>query len=74
MYVCVILFFYMCVYFFFLPACADSSGGGLPFEVWCRFYHPNIRDQLMARVCKNPEISLGDWLDELDNLKKQGIP
>ncbi|KAK7503764.1 hypothetical protein BaRGS_00004887, partial [Batillaria attramentaria] len=34
-----------------LTACANSSGGGggLPFEVWCRFYHPNVRDQVIAR-------------------------
>lgn len=36
----------------YLSACANSSGGsgGLPFEVWCRFYHPNVRDQVIARV------------------------
>ncbi|KAK7097644.1 C2 domain-containing protein 3-like [Littorina saxatilis] len=35
-----------------LTACANSSGGsgGLPFEVWTRFYHPNVRDQVIART------------------------
>uniref|UniRef100_F7AQD6 C2 domain-containing protein n=1 Tax=Ciona intestinalis TaxID=7719 RepID=F7AQD6_CIOIN len=23
-------------------------GGGIPFEVWSRFYYPNVRDQLLA--------------------------
>nr|KAI8756892.1 C2 domain-containing protein 3-like [Biomphalaria glabrata] len=34
-----------------LTACANSGGGvtGLPFEVWCRYYHPNVRDQLIAK-------------------------
>ncbi|KAF3847532.1 hypothetical protein F7725_020560 [Dissostichus mawsoni] len=26
-----------------------SSGGGVQFEVWCRYYYPNVRDQLVAR-------------------------
>ena len=26
-----------------------SYGSAVPFELWCRFYHPNTRDQLMAR-------------------------
>ncbi|XP_077467505.1 C2 domain-containing protein 3 isoform X1 [Stigmatopora argus] len=25
-----------------------SSGGGVNFEVWCRYYYPNVRDQLLA--------------------------
>ncbi|NXU95480.1 C2CD3 protein, partial [Xiphorhynchus elegans] len=25
------------------------SGGGIPFEVWCRYYYPNVRDQLVAK-------------------------
>ncbi|XP_054901560.1 C2 domain-containing protein 3 isoform X2 [Poeciliopsis prolifica] len=25
-----------------------SSGGGIQFEVWCRYYYPNVRDQLVA--------------------------
>ncbi|ESO89518.1 hypothetical protein LOTGIDRAFT_165110 [Lottia gigantea] len=35
-----------------LTACANSSGGsgGLPFEVWCRYYHPNVRDQVIAKA------------------------
>ncbi|GFN84972.1 C2 domain-containing protein 3 [Plakobranchus ocellatus] len=34
-----------------LAACAKSSGSvsGLSFEVWCRYYQPNIRDQLIAK-------------------------
>ncbi|GFS11303.1 C2 domain-containing protein 3-like, partial [Elysia marginata] len=34
-----------------LTACAKSSGSvsGLSFEVWCRYYQPNIRDQLIAK-------------------------
>ncbi|KAK3100781.1 hypothetical protein FSP39_025242 [Pinctada imbricata] len=26
-----------------------GGGGGIPFEVWCRFYHPNVRDQCIAK-------------------------
>ncbi|KAK2912866.1 C2 domain-containing protein 3 isoform X2 [Channa argus] len=26
-----------------------SSGGGIQFEVWCRYYYPNVRDQLVAK-------------------------
>ncbi|XP_028855569.1 C2 domain-containing protein 3 isoform X2 [Denticeps clupeoides] len=26
-----------------------SGGGGVRFEVWCRFYYPNVRDQLVAK-------------------------
>uniref|UniRef100_A0A3B4ZJX8 C2 domain containing 3 centriole elongation regulator n=1 Tax=Stegastes partitus TaxID=144197 RepID=A0A3B4ZJX8_9TELE len=26
-----------------------SGGGGVQFEVWCRYYYPNVRDQLVAR-------------------------
>lgn len=26
------------------------AAGGIPFELWRRFYYPNIRDQLIARV------------------------
>ncbi|XP_029374005.1 C2 domain-containing protein 3 isoform X3 [Echeneis naucrates] len=26
-----------------------NSGGGVKFEVWCRYYYPNVRDQLVAR-------------------------
>ncbi|XP_028276134.1 C2 domain-containing protein 3 isoform X2 [Parambassis ranga] len=26
-----------------------SSGGGVQFDVWCRYYYPNVRDQLVAR-------------------------
>ncbi|XP_061733330.1 C2 domain-containing protein 3-like isoform X2 [Nerophis ophidion] len=26
-----------------------SSGGGVHFEVWCRYYYPNVRDQLVAK-------------------------
>uniref|UniRef100_A0A8D2ZTY0 C2 domain containing 3 centriole elongation regulator n=1 Tax=Scophthalmus maximus TaxID=52904 RepID=A0A8D2ZTY0_SCOMX len=25
------------------------SGGGVQFEVWCRYYYPNVRDQLVAK-------------------------
>uniref|UniRef100_A0A8C1Z2X9 C2 domain containing 3 centriole elongation regulator n=1 Tax=Cyprinus carpio TaxID=7962 RepID=A0A8C1Z2X9_CYPCA len=25
------------------------NGGGVQFEVWCRYYYPNVRDQLVAR-------------------------
>nr|XP_001337534.5 C2 domain-containing protein 3 [Danio rerio] len=25
------------------------GGGGVQFEVWCRYYYPNVRDQLVAR-------------------------
>ncbi|KAH3835312.1 hypothetical protein DPMN_108663, partial [Dreissena polymorpha] len=35
-----------------LTACGNSGsgGGGLPFELWCRYYHPNVRDQCMAKA------------------------
>ncbi|XP_029699383.1 C2 domain-containing protein 3 isoform X2 [Takifugu rubripes] len=26
-----------------------GSGGGVQFEVWCRYYYPNVRDQLVAK-------------------------
>nr|XP_057937037.1 C2 domain-containing protein 3 isoform X2 [Doryrhamphus excisus] len=26
-----------------------SSGGGVHFEVWCRYYYPNVREQLVAK-------------------------
>ncbi|XP_042627616.1 C2 domain-containing protein 3-like [Cyprinus carpio] len=26
-----------------------KNGGGVQFEVWCRYYYPNVRDQLVAR-------------------------
>ncbi|XP_064607644.1 C2 domain-containing protein 3-like [Liolophura sinensis] len=34
-----------------LSACSGSGhgSGGLPFEVWCRYYHPNVRDQVVAK-------------------------
>ena len=33
-------------------ACAGVGGGagGIPFEVWCRYYYPNVRDQVIAKV------------------------
>ncbi|XP_070685639.1 C2 domain-containing protein 3 [Pempheris klunzingeri] len=32
-----------------LSAQGLSSGGGVVFEVWCRYYYPNVRDQLVAK-------------------------
>ena len=29
---------------------ACGSSGAIPFELWRRFYYPNIRDQLIAKV------------------------
>ncbi|KAK2524766.1 C2 domain-containing protein 3 isoform X2 [Columba livia] len=26
-----------------------GAGGGIQFEVWCRYYYPNVRDQLVAK-------------------------
>ncbi|CAL8362296.1 unnamed protein product [Merluccius merluccius] len=26
------------------------TGGGVQFEVWCRYYYPNVREQLVARA------------------------
>ncbi|NXD27698.1 C2CD3 protein, partial [Spelaeornis formosus] len=26
-----------------------AAGGGIQFEVWCRYYYPNVRDQLVAK-------------------------
>lgn len=31
-----------------LPSIPGS--GGVPFEVWRRYYYPNIRDQMVAKV------------------------
>ncbi len=31
------------------PSTIETS---IPFEVWSRFYYPNIRDQLLAKVRK----------------------
>ncbi|XP_063296892.1 C2 domain-containing protein 3 [Pelobates fuscus] len=25
-----------------------SGGGGVTFEIWCRYYYPNVRDQMVA--------------------------
>ncbi|KAL3878157.1 hypothetical protein ACJMK2_030527 [Sinanodonta woodiana] len=35
-----------------LMACASAGrgGGGMPLEVWCRFYYPNVRDQCVAKT------------------------
>uniref|UniRef100_UPI00398E78CE C2 domain-containing protein 3 n=1 Tax=Pristiophorus japonicus TaxID=55135 RepID=UPI00398E78CE len=35
-----------------LNACSKqmfTGGSGIQFEVWCRYYYPNVRDQLVAR-------------------------
>ncbi|XP_015196932.2 C2 domain-containing protein 3 isoform X1 [Lepisosteus oculatus] len=35
-----------------LSACSRQGldgGGGIHFEVWCRYYYPNVRDQVVAR-------------------------
>ncbi|KAK6486427.1 C2 domain-containing protein 3-like [Huso huso] len=35
-----------------LNACSSqglAGGGGIQFEVWCRYYYPNVRDQVVAR-------------------------
>lgn len=36
-----------------LLSCCYSQGmpGGIPFELWSRYYHPNVRDKLLAKVC-----------------------
>ena len=41
--------------YIFSVACAGVGGGagGIPFEVWCRYYYPNIRDQVAAKVSDN---------------------
>uniref|UniRef100_A0A8C5MB22 C2 domain containing 3 centriole elongation regulator n=1 Tax=Leptobrachium leishanense TaxID=445787 RepID=A0A8C5MB22_9ANUR len=26
-----------------------SGGGGMCFEIWCRYYYPNVRDQMVAK-------------------------
>ncbi|KAJ8368383.1 hypothetical protein SKAU_G00084110 [Synaphobranchus kaupii] len=34
-----------------LTSCSSqgpSARGGIPFQVWCRYYYPNVRDQLVA--------------------------
>jgi len=28
----------------------ECPGGSVAFEVWSRFYYPNVRDQLLAKV------------------------
>ena len=35
---------------YIMAACGGGVGGGVPFELWKRYYYPNIRDQLVARV------------------------
>lgn len=35
---------------YIMSACGGGLGGGVPFELWRRYYYPNIRDQLVARV------------------------
>ncbi|XP_072546756.1 C2 domain-containing protein 3 isoform X2 [Salminus brasiliensis] len=32
-----------------LASQGPSSGGGIQFEVWCRYYYPNVQEQLIAR-------------------------
>ncbi|XP_073404641.1 C2 domain-containing protein 3 [Dendrobates tinctorius] len=27
-----------------------SAGGGMTFEIWCRYYYPNVRDQIVAKA------------------------
>ncbi|KAG9470095.1 hypothetical protein GDO78_018895 [Eleutherodactylus coqui] len=27
-----------------------SAGGGMAFEIWCRYYYPNVRDQIVAKA------------------------
>ncbi|XP_066477982.1 C2 domain-containing protein 3 [Tiliqua scincoides] len=26
-----------------------AGGGRIPFEIWCRYYYPNVRDQMVAK-------------------------
>ncbi|XP_075775699.1 C2 domain-containing protein 3 isoform X2 [Pelodiscus sinensis] len=26
-----------------------AAGGGIQFEIWCRYYYPNVRDQMVAK-------------------------
>ncbi|KAG9348505.1 hypothetical protein JZ751_002241 [Albula glossodonta] len=36
-----------------LSSCSSqgpSARGGVQFEVWCRYYYPNVRDQLVAKA------------------------
>ena len=35
-----------------LAAPTVAGSGGVPFELWQRYYYPNIRDQMMAKVEK----------------------
>uniref|UniRef100_A0A8C0BK06 C2 domain containing 3 centriole elongation regulator n=1 Tax=Buteo japonicus TaxID=224669 RepID=A0A8C0BK06_9AVES len=28
---------------------SGAAGGGIQFEVWCRYYYPNVRDQMVAK-------------------------
>ena len=37
---------------FIFSACAGvgGGGGGVQFELWCRYYYPNVRDQVIAKV------------------------
>ncbi|KAI4887265.1 hypothetical protein NFI96_021660 [Prochilodus magdalenae] len=32
-----------------LASQGPSSGGGIQFEVWCRYYYPNVREQVVAK-------------------------
>ena len=33
-----------------LAATSVPGSGGVPFELWRRYYYPNIRDQMVAKV------------------------
>lgn len=35
-------------------ACGHGMSSHIPFELWRRFYFPNIRDQLLAKVRGSP--------------------
>jgi len=45
-------------------ACAGVGGGagGIPFEVWCRYYYPNVRDQVIAKVLFNTLICVKNYI------------
>lgn len=49
----VLILIFQNVLIFTLKASAGVSGGtgGIPFEVWCRYYYPNVRDKVIAKVC-----------------------
>ena len=46
-----------------LRTCGGS--GGVEFELWRRFYYPNIRDQLIAKASRQPMVICPHFVSKL---------